>query len=793
VLNNLFIVSFRSLMKRKLFLSINVLGLAIALACCIVGFFCYDFNATFDNIHKNASMIYRVSSWRDFQNERTKHALVPLALGNEVGQNIRDVNTVIRYTARDVNYRASDALFSIETSFVDPSFFEVFAFNFLQGGGSLADKSSLIISESLSRRLFGDEPAIGKPIDQVLGDGEFKTFTVSGVFQDQRFNTSFGGDAYSNFYNQNFDDDPNWNEDSWSYTSGLFVVVPDPSRLAAIAKDINRYAENNNNVRTDFIISEFELDPFIGMGVRDEHEGTRNSYTRLGFPAELIAIVAVIGSFILLITCFNLINTFIAISSARLKEIGIRKVMGGTRKQLFIQFMGETVILCTAALLLALFIANYFLIPSFNNLWPHLKLTPEYLARPGAFAFMVVLVLFTALLAGTYPALFISKFHPIEILKGKLAFTRNSITTHSLLVLQFALSLISLICCLAFMDNSRFQSRFDFGFDKSGLIFTEVANRSEFEAYKNALSQSSDITSIAGSRHHISSRTYHTPIKSGSDVVEAEVLEVGDDYLETTGMKLVEGRDFADDSESDRRGSVIVSEETVKTFGWDRPLGMEIILRDTIRQTVIGVVKNIYNNGLWAGLEPIVLRKADRNAIYYVIVSTQPSKVDLVNKLMATTWRELFPDRIYNGNTVDNALSEATRVNKNIVQMSTFLGIISMLLTVTGLFSLVSLNINGRMKEIGVRKVLGASAVNLSWVVNKEFVIVMGVACLIGGAAGAVIAQSLISDLWRYYQSITPVTLVCSVVVLFAAAALSIVNKIYDMVRLNPADILRND
>jgi putative ABC transport system permease protein len=793
VLNNLFIVSFRSLMKRKLFLSVNILGLAIALACCIVGYFCYDFNATFDNIHKNASMIYRVTSWRDFQNERTKHAPVPLALGNAVEQNIRDVKTVIRYTARDANYRASDDLFSIETRFVDPSFFEAFTFNFLQGRGSLADKSSLIISESLSRMLFGDQPAVGKPVDQVLGEGKFKTFIVSGVFEDPHFNTSFSGDAYTNFYNQNFDDDANWNEDSWSYTSGLFVVVPDPSRLAAIAKNINRYVENNNNIRPDFIISEFELDPFIGMGVRDEHEGTRNSYTRLGFPAELIVIVAVIGSFILLITCFNLINTFIAISSARLKEIGIRKVMGGTRKQLFIQFMGETVVLCTTALLLALFIANYLLIPSFNNLWPHLKLTPEYLASPGAFAFMVLLVLFTALLAGTYPAIFISKFHPIEILKGRLAFNRNSITSHSLLVLQFALSLISLICCLAFIDNSRFQSTFDFGFDKSGLIFTEVANRSEFEAYKNALSESPDIISVAGSRHHISSRTYHTPIKSGSDVVDAEVLEVGDDYLETAGMKLVEGRDFANDSESDRIGSVIVSEETVKRFGWDSPLGMEIILRDTIRQTVIGVVKNIYNNGLWAGLEPIVLRKAHRDAMYYIIVSMQPSKLELVNKLMGLKWRELFPDRMYNGNTVDNGLSEATRVNKNIVQMSMFLGIVAMLLTVTGLFTLVSLHINGRMKEIGVRKVLGASAFNLSWVLNKEFAIVIGAACLVGSVAGAFIAQSLISDLWRYYQSITPVTLVSSVVVLLAAAGLSIFNKIHDMVRLNPSDILRNE
>jgi ABC-type antimicrobial peptide transport system permease subunit len=259
------------------------------------------------------------------------------------------------------------------------------------------------------------------------------------------------------------------------------------------------------------------------------------------------------------------------------------------------------------------------------------------------------------------------------------------------------------------------------------------------------------------------------------------------------GLELIEGRDFVTESETDRKESAIVTEETVRKFGWSNPLGTEITLLDTIKLTVIGVVKNIYNNGLWKNLDPMVIRKADREAIYYIIVSTQASKVQEVNKFMGNKWKELFPDRIFDSRTIDNGLYEANRVNNNVVKMSTFLGVVSLLLSVTGLFTLISLNINNKIKEIGVRKVLGASTFSLTWVLNREFIIVLLLACLGGSLLGTFIVKSLMSDLWKYHQPVTYVTLLSSIIVLLVASVLSNIHKIYNTTRLNPSDILRDE
>jgi len=788
---NFLIVSYRNLMKGKLFIFVNVVGLAIALSCCIVGYFAYDFNRNFDSNYENTSTIYRVSSWRESENQKTKYGHVPVALGSAVAQNIGDIEKIIRISDGDGNFRVGLNLFRSDLRYVDTTFFQAFTFSFIEGNGSLADRTGVVISESLSRKFFGDEPALGKSIDHVLEGSRLRTFTVTGVFRDPPLNSSFAGDIYSNFYNQDFYGD--WDENSWNYRTGLFISIPDPSRRPMVTSGLQQYTQNNNKATGDFIISEFEVEPFWRLRELNEKIWIRESFTRDGFPPELIIAIGVTGAVILLITCFNMINTFIAISARRLKEIGIRKVMGSTRKNLIIQFMGETLMICVAALALGLFVAHFFMVPSFNSLWPEMKVEPVYLERPGFLIFLILIVLLTALLAGGYPALYISKFRPIEILKGKLRFSRNNAVTYALLTFQFALSLLGLICSVAFIDNSKFQDRFDFGFDKSGLVFTEVANRIEFESFRNVLIQNADIISISGSPHHVSGRKHNNTIKSGSTEIDAQMLYTGDDYVATAGLELTAGRDFVNGSETDIRESAIVTEETVRRFGWTNPLGMKLTLHDTISMIVIGVVKNIYNKGFFGGLDPMVIRKGDKEIVNYIIVSTKRGKVEDVNRFMASKWRELFPDRLYDGVTMDYGLWESARVNGNFVRMSSFMGIVALLLSIIGLFTLVSLNINARMKEVGVRKVLGAGLGNLSWVLNKEFMVVLLLGCVGGTLLGNFTAEYVIQGNWRTYQPVTSITLISSVLLLLLAAALSTAQKIYSIARLNPADILRDE
>ena len=793
MIKNYLLITIRSLLKNKLYISINITGMAIAIACCIISYFNYDFNLSFDENHVNRSTIYRVNSVREFQNELTSFGVVPIALGNAIRQNIADVDEVVRYSPDAGNFRIGDDLFNTEYNDVDPSFFKVFSFDFIEGSGDLSDKSKICISEELAVKYFGKEKALGKTMIQMLDSGKTKEFTVSGVFRHPPTNSSFFSTAYVTYENAFKGDDPEYTENSWRYRNTLFVQIKNPSRVSAIESQLLPYTENNNKIREDFIIKKFELDPMEGMAVRDSYAERPGTWTREGSPKAAVVGIGMMGIFVLLIACFNLTNTAVAISSRRLKEIGIRKVMGSSRKHLIFQFIGETTLICTFALLLGIVIGEFVLIPAFNELWPEIKLTPHYIDKPNFLIFIICTLLFTSLLAGSYPAFYISRFQPISILKGKLRFGGTNYFTRSLLVLQFGISLAAIVCSFAFTDNAKYQREFDLGFDKTGLVYTYVNGRSEYETFRNELTANPDIISVAGSEHHLYSSMYNDPIKHEDKEIEVDILNVGDDYLKTVGLTLKEGRDFEKDSETDRKEAVIITEGVVKKLGLKNPIGSKITWMDTVNYYVVGVVKDIYNRGLWEEFEPVMLKYGSKDAVSHILVKAPASKLTAVNQFMEQRWKELFPNRMYAGRYMDEEMVEANTVNNNIVVMFVFLGIVALMLSATGLFTMVSLNIIKKMKEIGVRKVLGASIGNISKVINKEFVIILIIAAAVGSFLGAWMSTMLMDSIWDYYRSASVVTLIMSSVILFAVCVLSIGYKVYSTARVNPANVLREE
>jgi putative ABC transport system permease protein len=792
MIKNYLLITLRSMMKNKLFISINILGMAISIASCIVAYFNYDFNRRFDWNHLNSSDIYRVSSIREFQNQRTRFGHAPMALGNALRENVKDIDEVVRYSPGGGNFRVGTELFSTNFNFVDPGFFEVFTFEFIEGSGELTDKSKIIISDELAGKYFGKEPALGKTVTQVLDSGKTREFQVGGVFKAQPSNSSFFVEAYTNFHNQ-FTAPGDFNENSWYYRVTIFALIRDASRLEAIAGQIRPYAENNNKVREDFIIKDFELQSFVGMAVDDSYNETPGTWTRDGSPLAAVIGIGVMGILILLIACFNLTNTAIAISSRRLKEIGIRKVMGSMRKHLIYQYLGETMMICFASLVVGTALAEWVLIPAFNALWPELKITADYIGHPGFSIFLVGALIFTGILAGSYPAFYISKFEATTILKGTQKFGGANFFTLFLLGLQLLISLVGIVSSFAFVENSRFQADFDMGFDKKGVAFTYVANRSEYETYRNVLLENKDILSIAGSKHHFYSSAFNDPIKYQDTEIEADILDVGDDYVKTVGLNLVAGRDFTRDSDTDRKESVIITEGLAGKFGLTDAIGKEIIWADTVHYYVVGVIKDVYTNGLWEQMDPVMLRYGPRDEVSHILVSAPVDKLNDVNKYMEAKWKELFPDRLYNGRLMDEELVEANTVNNNIVKMFVFLGIVALILSATGLFTLVSLNIIRKMKEIGVRKVLGASMANISRVVNTTFGIVLIIACFGGAACGYYLSAMLMGSIWDYYLPATIATMLVSAGILVVVCVSSVAYKVYTTVRVNPSLVLRNE
>jgi putative ABC transport system permease protein len=256
---------------------------------------------------------------------------------------------------------------------------------------------------------------------------------------------------------------------------------------------------------------------------------------------------------------------------------------------------------------------------------------------------------------------------------------------------------------------------------------------------------------------------------------------------------LKEGRDFNKDSETDHKESIIITQKFVDSFGWKEAIGKQIIWMDTIKLYVVGVVKDVYTNGLWREMEPLMIRYTTPDKYSHVIVSAPVDKISDINKFMEKEWKQVFPNRLYNGRIINESMVEANTVNNNIVKMFLFLGIVALLLSATGLYTLVSLNIIKKMKEIGVRKVLGASIANITRIINTEFIVILLLASVLGSIMSYFLVDMLMDSIWDYYQSTTSITFIVSVFVMFFISGLAIGFKVFGAASMNPVNTLRDE
>jgi hypothetical protein len=466
--------------------------------------------------------------------------------------------------------------------------------------------------------------------------------------------------------------------------------------------------------------------------------------------------------------------------------------MGSMRQQLIIQFIGETALICVLGFVAGVLI-SYLLIDGWNVMWQYMHLEATFLTDPVFIIFTVCILLFTALLAGCYPAFYISKFEPINILKGKLKFGGTNIFTRVLLGAQFTISLMAIISAIGFYQNARFQDSYDLGFSGKNNIVAWLNDGKEVQALKTAVESHPEIIKVAGASSGIFSGLHHDPIKHNSKQIEVDIIDVGDNYLEAMDMKITQGRGFRKDSESDRRESVIISQRLADMYGWDKPLGKEIVWKDSAHYFVVGVVKDVYMRGLWQEIQPLMIRYIDEDRYTQLIVSANAGSVSDVHKFMEDKWKSIFQNRLYNGRMFSMELQEMVDVNENILKMYAFLGIVALWLSATGLFTLVSLNIIKRMKEIGVRKVLGASIGNIARIINTEFVIILGIAAIFGSVSGYFATDMLMSTIWTYYQAATINTFMIAVLLMLAISALAIGYKVYKAADMNPVNTLRDE
>jgi len=800
MLKNHLLILYRNMNKNRLFFFINVLGLSIAIGCCVVAYFNYDFNASFDHVHANAASIYRVNSIRQgsftgygLQPGKTSdaYALTPSPLGEVLRQNVKNIELLSRYSRGSMDMRAGNEIFKTNSAYVDADFFRMFTFEFIHGSAAaLTDKSKIVISDQLAMKYYGNTNAVNKTLTHLSPNTVQQDFEIVGVYILPKINSSFNRDLYC-LYENYWDTSPRLKDGTnWNDLNTLFVLIPQADKMASVEKQISVYTQNNNKAQDEFSIREFKLDPFLGMAARDVQHNRPGRQTRAAHPVAANVSLVVLSVLILVIACFNLANTAIALSQRRLKEIGLRKMMGSVRSQLIVQYISETLFVCGIALIVGLWLADAILVPSFNALWPFMKLETHYLDKPDFLIFIIIILFFTGLLAGSYPAFYVSKFNPVQILKGKLHFGGNNIVTYFLLCIQLVLSLCGIVCGLAFTDNARWQADFDNGFSEDTGIITYVDNKAEYESFRNALAANKDIVSISGSPHDLQSRFDHGKILHEGQEIESIVMNVGDDYLKTTGMTLLQGRDFIRGSENDRKESVIITEEFARLYEWENPIGKQVVLKDSLKFYVVGVAKDVYS--VWEPLEPVMMRYSP-DEVNFVLVKATEGKVAEVDAFMKTKWKTTFPNRLYESRFMNSGDAEADMVNNGLLIIFFFLGGVSLLLSAAGLFTLVSLNFIKRIKEIGVRKLFGASILNIMRITNLEFAFIVPIACVLGSYAGAFLSEAFMSTVWDRHKEPTAFTVVVASTVVMIACILAVTIKTYQTARMNPVDVLKDE
>ena len=787
---NYFKIAFRSLWKSKSFVFINVLGMGVAIACCIVAYLNFEYNQKFDVEHVNADQLYRINSERNFQGRIKKLGLIPRPMGELLRTNIDDIERLTHYRPWGGNVRIKDDLFTADISYVDPEFFEMFSFQVLKGIFNLEDRSTIYINDALAEKFFGDEDPLGQTITQVLDSG-VRDYTVAGVFRKKPSNSSFmfveAYTHYENFY-RNY---PKNERGDWKSWNATYIQVSDPDRISTIERQFADYLEPQNKAKQDFQVTRYYLDPLPGMAVREEAEDI-DSYTREGLPGAAVVGPLVMAVLILLLACFNFTNTSIAMSGRRLKEIGLRKVMGGLKTQLVIQFLLENILLCFMAMVFGLLIAE-FLVPVYSQMWDFIDLELQYIENYNLLLFLFGLLLTTGILAGSYPAFYITKFQPASILKGTHKFGGTSPLTRSLLALQLTIALLAVISSFAFIQNAQFQKDFDLGYEGDAIIHVGFNNYDDYEIYKNAVVGDPQVLDYSGSKHQLMESLRNDPIKHESVEHEVDILNVDENYLQTMNMRLQQGRNFKPESETDRMESVIISEEVANLFGWTEPLGKQLIWMDTVQLYVIGVVDNIYTNALWEPLEPVMFRYAKKEDYRFLTVRSNPSEVVETNQYLESKWKEIFPYKLYTGEYINVEISQAADVNNNIVKMFSFLGVVAMMLAISGLFTLVSLNLIKRIKEIAIRKVMGASIGSIATKMNQPFFIVMVIAFVLGSAASYLLVGSLMDSIWAYHMDMNVTVFLLSGLAMLIVSVLTVGFKVFNTASMNPVNALRDE
>lgn len=736
MLKNLLKISLRTLIKDKTYSFLNIAGLTIGITCSLFLLMYIMHELSYDRYHKNAPNIYRViSNIKETDNAFT-WAVAQIPLAEELRDNYPEVKNAVRFfgTGRML-YKNDEKQFYEERFFLaDSTAFDMFSYNFLHGDPATAldEPFSIVLTETTAGKYFEEvSEALGQSIQNQQGEA----FKVTGVIEDVPLNSHF---IFDGLISRNTR--PGF-QGSWG-NFGVFTYVhlPEGYDLSKMYTSLQKVIkERVDPIFEQFGISiQYELQPILDIHLHSKIQDEAEE----GGDISYIYIFGSVAVFMLIIACINYMNLATARSVNRAREVGVRKVMGSMRRQLIGQFITESVVMALMAMVLSLVLV-YALLPFFNDL-ANKRLSFSYILQGPVISGLLAIVLFVGVVGGSYPAFYLSGFNPVNVLKGKVTARGGSALFRKVLVVfQFGISIFMLIATLIVYDQLQFMRNKDLGFEKERLVrlsLNEQALREKSQGLIDRLRQTPEVAFVGSASsspgHGIGKLLLKVEDNEGRLVDRGVDLFRADyDFVKTLGMEIAAGRDFSRDVVSDTTYAVLVNESMVARMSWDEPIGKKFIFQGggpnntDIEKRVVGVVKDYHQNSLYDPIEPLMIVLATENGNLFVrtVEGDVRQSIEAVEK----AWKEIFPTYTFEYNFLDADFNSQYKSDEKRSQIFTAFSALTIVIACLGLLGLAAFTTEQRTKEIGVRKVIGASVRHLVLLVSREFFLLVALGMIL--------------------------------------------------------------
>lgn len=723
--------AWRNIIRAKAFSFINILGLALGLTCSLLIWLWMDDEKSVDAFHKNSALLYQVYERNYFDGKVTADYPTQGLLGEELKRVIPEVQYASGFEYASApgsgsTFEVKDRLAKMNGMFAGEDFFSMFSFPLLQGttANALAEPNTIAISKQMADYFFG---SAAKAINKTIRFENKENLKITAVFNNVPYNSSLQFDfvrTWTDFVKQN-----DWVHNWGNTDPQTFIQLKPSANAVQVQAKIKNFIYNYQPKDKSFI-TELALQPFAEKYL---HSNFKDGYLD-GGRIEYVQLFSIIAAFILFIACINFMNLSTARAAKRAKEVGVRKVIGALRSALIIQFVGEAVLLTGLAVILAVVITA-FALPAFN------QLTGKHLSLPfhqPAFRLLIAaLLLITGFVAGSYPALFLSSLKPVRVLKGSLQFSwRAAFFRKALVVFQFTMSVFLIIAMIVIYQQLNYIQTKNLGYDRDNLVYIPIEGDlvKNFELFKQQALNNTDVVNISKMRNSPTAIFHHTNSISwqGKDpnlsVSFADGV-IGYDFTKTMNLQMHSGRDFSKEYGTDSN-AVMLNETAVEKIGLKQPIGATITWGNKTEQ-VVGVMKDFHFNSLHETIEPLIMRLDENWTWGTILVRVKGGKTSESIASLQKICKKLNPKFPFTYQFSDLEYAKLYTSETIVSKLAGLFAFLAILISCLGLFGLATFTAEQRTKEIGVRKVLGASSGTIVKLLSTNFLKPVAIAFLI--------------------------------------------------------------